>query len=186
MTWRQIARYVLAAILLVPATRHWMEGDMALHMLLEFSLLIAAGATVFDLLPRRVHARFSHWNHLGLTGFVVTSLTLAYWMIPAALDASIASTGVALAKYGSLLLSGLALRSSLALAPTVVQAFFVGNLAWMTATVGLLYQDNPRQLCLYYPVDAQIRAGSGLVLLAVFLGAAWCANAARRISAIRQ
>jgi hypothetical protein len=183
MNPRQVALCVLAAVLLTPPLRHWMEADMALHMLLEFTALLATGAIIFDLLPPGVQTRVEQWNRLGITGFVLASLALAYWMIPAALDASLASAGFASAKYGSLMLAGVALRSSFALAPKVMQVFFVGNLVWMTASVGLIYQDNPRQLCLYYLVDAQVRAGTGLVLLAMLLAVASCFKVARHVPA---
>jgi hypothetical protein len=62
----------------------------------------------------------------------------------------------------------------------VLQGFFVGNWAWMTATIGLLYQEAPRQLCLYYLADAQVHAGQGLVVAAIVIGAVWCAIAVRR------
>ncbi|HJV62459.1 MAG TPA: hypothetical protein VJ743_16045, partial [Albitalea sp.] len=52
-----------------------------------------------------------------------------------------------------------------------VLLFFVGNLAWMSASAGMLYLDAPLRLCVNYLVDDQRQAGIGLVLLAVVLGA---------------
>ena len=57
--------------------------------------------------------------------------------------------------------------------PPVLEAFFVGNFTWMTATVGLLYQDAPVRLCLSYVADSQQLAGRGLVTLAVAVLVAW-------------
>ncbi len=65
-------------------------------------------------------------------------------------------------------------RSSLAL-----EAFSVGNLAWMAATVGLVFQEAESQLCLSYLADSQQRAGRGLVVVAVALVIAWLALRAR-------
>ena len=51
-----------------------------------------------------------------------------------------------------------------------VLLFFAGNLAWMTATAGLLYLEAPAQLCVSYLQDDQQHAGLGLVVLAVAAG----------------
>ncbi len=59
------------------------------------------------------------------------------------------------------------LPASFRAAPLAVQAFFVGNWVWMTATVGLLYQNAPQQLCVNYLIGTQLRAGQGLVAAAV-------------------
>jgi hypothetical protein len=152
--------------LLVLSLRDWLEIDMTRHMLLEFPLLLIAGALV------------GRCNRLGLLGFVFASLVLTYWMIPAALDAALLDGWVAAGKYVSLVLSGVLLRSSFRMAPLPLQAFFVGNFAWMTATIGLIYQSAPQQLCLNYLPEAQWSAGEGVVAAAVIAGCTWCASVA--------
>jgi hypothetical protein len=140
----------------------WLEADMARHMLVEFPLLVALGALLAS--PRIDIDRFDRY---GLTGWTLASLVLAFWMIPAALDAALASPGVNSAKYASLVAAGFALRGAMRRSPLVLEAFFVGNFAWMAATVGLVYQEAETQLCLNYLADSQQRAGRGLVLCAV-------------------
>ena len=151
----------------------WLEADMARHMLIEFPLLMAAGAALANVAPPRIAAAIERIDCMGLTGWTFTSLVLGFWMIPAALDAAIASGPVNAAKYASLLAAGFAARGAMVRSPRVVQAFFIGNLVWMTATVGLVYQDAPRQLCLYYRVDAQVWAGRGLIVVSLAVAAAW-------------
>jgi len=151
----------------------WLEGDMARHMLLEFPLLMAAGAALAHVATPRVTAAIERIDRLGLTGWTFTSLVLAFWMIPAALDAAIASALVNAAKYATLFAAGFAARGAIARSPRVLQAFFIGNLVWMAATVGIVYQEAPRQLCLYYRVDAQVWAGRGLIVASVAVAAAW-------------
>jgi hypothetical protein len=164
--------------LLVLLLKGWLEIDMARHMLIEFPLLLIAGAATGRALVERFGAQFERCNQMGLFGFVFASITLAYWMIPAALDAALLDGWVAAAKYASLVLSGALLWSSFRVAPLPLQAFFVGNLTWMTATIGLIYQSAPRQLCLNYLPDAQLSTGEGLVSAAVIGGLTWCASAA--------
>ena len=167
-----------AAGLLVSSLKNWLEVDMLRHMLIEFPLLLIAGRATGRALVERFGTQFERCNRMGLFGFVFASTTLAYWMIPAALDAALLDGWVAAAKYASLVLSGALLWSSFSAAPLPLQAFFVGNLTWMTATIGLIYQSAPRQLCLNYLPDAQLSTGEGLVSAAVIGGLAWCASAA--------
>jgi hypothetical protein len=164
-------------VVALPPVRTWIEGDMSRHMLVQFPLLCAAGAVAVDWLRPATRRRLDAWNRLGLTGLLLFTLTLAFWMIPAALDQALLHPWTGAAKYVSLVAAGFALRLSLAVAPVPVQAFFVGNTVWMMATAGLLYIEAPAQVCLSYLQPAQERAGSGLVAIAVMLGLAWCYRA---------
>ena len=164
--------------LLVLLLRDWLEGDMARHMLIEFPLLLIAGAAIGRALDERFGAQIACCNQMGLAGFAFASITLAYWMIPAALDAALLDELVAIGKYISLVASGALLWSSFAAAPLAVQVFFVGNFACMTATVGLIYQSAPQQLCLNYQTDAQWAAGEGLLAVAAIAACTWCVSVA--------
>lgn len=166
----RIAALAALVLLALPGIRSLLEADMARHMLLEFPVAMALGAVV---LGARSGAAFARVDRLGLTGWLAASLTLAYWMIPSALDAAIANPATNAAKLATLALAGAALRSSARRSPAMIEAFFVGNFAWMAATAGLLYQDAPVQLCLNYLPDSQQRAGGGLVVAAIACGAAW-------------
>ena len=174
--------FVAATLLLVAVAgcRHWLEQDMARHMLIEFPLLLVVGAALAWATGGATRGLLARCNALGLSGFAFVTLTLAYWMIPAALDASVRQGGVGGAKWLTLLASGYVLPASFGLATLPVQALMVGNVAWMSAAVGLLYQQADRQLCLYYLADAQVVAGQGLVAAAVIIGLAWCLWAVRR------
>ena len=55
----------------------WLEADMARHMLVEFPLLMAAGAAFRQ--PQALAA----FDRYGLTGWTLASLVAAFWMIPA-------------------------------------------------------------------------------------------------------
>jgi hypothetical protein len=157
----------------------WLEADMARHMLVEFPLLAVLGAWLACHTPPRVEAVIARFDRYGLTGWTAAGLALAFWMIPAALDAAIASAAVNALKYASLFAAGFAVRSAMRRSPAALEAFFVGNFAWMSATVGLIYQDSPQRLCLSYLIDAQARAGRGLVAAAVVIGVAWSWRALR-------
>jgi hypothetical protein len=150
----------------------WLEIDMARHMLLEFPLLMAFGA---GLASMRVDFLIQGFDRYGLTGWTFASLVVAFWMIPAALDAALAAQVVNCAKYVSFIAAGFVLRSAMRRSPVVLEAFFIGNLVWMAATVGLVYQTVETQLCLNYLADSQQRAGRGLVVAAIAVLISWAA-----------
>ena len=98
-------------------------------------------------------------------------------MIPVALDQALSSGPAAAAKYAGFLAAGMLLPVSFQAAPLAMQAFFVGNWVWMTATVGLLYQSTPQQLCVNYLIGTQLSTGEGLVAAAVAIAVLWCVYA---------
>jgi len=150
----------------------WLETDMARHMLVEFPLLMALGV---GLASKRFDFLIEGFDRYGLTGWTLAGLVVAFWMIPAALDAALEATVVNLAKYASLVAAGFALRSAMRRSPVVLEAFFIGNFVWMSATVGLVYQTVETQLCLNYLADSQQRAGRGLVVAAIAVLISWAA-----------
>ncbi|HJY79030.1 MAG TPA: hypothetical protein VKE95_20475 [Burkholderiales bacterium] len=155
----------------------WLEADMARHMLVEFPLLAALGAALAQVLPFDLKPV----DRYGLTGWTFASLVAAFWMIPAALDAALGSAGMNAVKYASLVAAGFAVRAAMRRSPPALEAFFVGNFAWMAATVGLIYQEAESRLCLNYLADSQQRAGRGLVVAAVAVLVAWFALRARTL-----
>jgi len=153
----------------------WLEADMARHMLVEIPLIVAAGAGLARFTPAYARTAIARVDAFGLSGWLFAGLVMAFWMIPAALDAAVASPAMNTAKFASLSAAGFLLRESLRRSPLALEAFFVGNFTWMAATVGLVYQDAETRLCLAYLTDSQQRAGEGLVILAVVAFVAWLA-----------
>jgi hypothetical protein len=162
----------------VGLSKNWLEADMARHMLVELPLLLLAGAGLGTAMPTRFAGLVERFNELGLTGLVLASLVTAYWMIPAALDAALLHGSAEVAKCATFVLAGAILPRSFTTAPLALQAFFVGNVAWMMATAGLIYQNTPQQLCVSYLVDSQQAAGAGLVAAAVIIASTWLAGVA--------
>lgn len=158
---------LLPMALFIAPVRLLLEGDMAVHMLVEFPLLLAAGASASRWVPGSLAriAKLCDWK--GISTLLAFILVSAFWMIPAALDAALLEPGVAAAKYASWWLVGLALPSALRTAPPAIVLFFAGNWVWMSATAGLLYVDAPQRLCLSYMEESQRHAGAGLLVAAV-------------------
>lgn len=165
---------LLPLALLWPALRHMVESRMSLHMLGEFPLLFIAGWSASRLclcrLPSRRwlrRQRLLDWH--GWTAATLTSGVALIWMLPSALDAALLLPEVAAAKCASWWLAGWLLADGWRRMDAELRLFFVGNLAWMLATAGLLFLDTPDRLCVNYLQDDQGRAGIGLVLSAPVL-----------------
>ena len=159
---------LLAAVL----GANWLEQSMARHMLLQLPAIALAGY----LLAARIElARRTAWFDLqGLTGFAVVMAVSSVWMIPRTLELATRAWPVEAAKFASVLLAGALLHGALQRANRIVQLFFLGNFCAMGAIVGMLYQEQPRQLCNVYTVDDQVIAGIGLVAGACAIALAWC------------
>ena len=168
-----------AAVLRQPLTE-----TMSRHMLVQIPLILVAGMLVAhawmsdDSSPRRGWAgdfmlKYRKYDEWGVPGLMFVTFIGAYWMIPKALDEAVLSLPAELFKFSILFLGGLILVDSLKRAPNVIKLFFVGNFSWMTAIVGLLYQDDSLRLCNAYLVSDQVWAGRGLVAVAVGLPLFW-------------
>lgn len=169
------AALALLALLAVPALRHLLEAGMARHMLLQFPLLMLAGALLAGALPAGAQRAIARWNAHGISGLVATALVLGLLMVPRVLDLALVSPAIELAKCSALVLAGAALRLSWRPAGLVVQGFFLGNVLPMTAVVGQLYVDTPTRVCNAYLLDDQALLGRWLVWLAIVVAVAWLA-----------
>lgn len=178
---RRYHEAILSALAALPLVLLWdplrqvIETRMLLHMLLEFPALFAAGWAMQRLLlrvaaVRRQSRSFGLLDWRGWSGATLVTLVAAAWMVPSLLDLALLSAAVAAAKYASWWLTGWVLAGSLRRADPEVRLFVVGNLAWMTASAGMLYIDAPARLCVNYLQDDQRQTGIALVLVAVALG----------------
>lgn len=172
---------VLLALLAMPALRHRMEAGMASHMLLQFPLLIVAGALLAAACPAAWRRGLERWNTLGIAGLVASAGVLGLSMVPRLLDLVLVDARVEIAKWLALLACGAALRLSWHAAGVVVQGFFLGNVLPMTGVVGILYQNAPQRVCNSYLLDEQLLVGQILVWSALGIGAGWMALVAWRM-----
>ena len=166
----------LCVVLAWPALRHALEASMWRHMVLQFPLLMAAGALLAAALPPRARAAGARWNAHGIAGLVGVAVVLGVLMVPRVLDLALREPAIEAAKCAALVLAGAALRLSWRAAGLVVQGFFLGNVLPMTAVVGQLYIDAPLRLCNAYLLDDQARLGQWLIGLAALLALGWLAQ----------
>lgn len=178
------AGWVLLLILI--GARAWFEQTMTRQMLAHIPLIalsgwLLSGSSPRSAAPGTICSRWQvAWTNLtagmnayGAPGLLYATLTGMYWMIPKALDDVLLHQWVALGKFISVLLAGMAIRVSWSRAHPVIRVFFLGSFSWTSAIAGMLYQENTERLCNFYLLDDQIWAGRGLVILAIVLPAAW-------------
>ena len=169
-----LTRAVAAVPLLLafPQVRYVLEGRMVLHMALELPLLLLAGVAAASLATEKSAwgRRYEEVDRLGLLGSALVTCVTLFWMLPVSLDLSLLSTPLRLAKYASWWIAGLAMQRTWTRLTEESVVFFVGNMSWMLATAGLLYQASDTRLCVNYLFDDQLITGRALVVAAVFLG----------------
>jgi hypothetical protein len=164
---------VLAPVVFVnDHVRAVVEGSMVLHMALQFPLLLLAGACAAVLLARRrppLAAAWTRFDRDGLLATVGLSGVAALWMVPVALDAALLDPAMAAWKYMSWGFAGWCMTLAWPGMATAMRLFLLGNLAWMTCSVGLLYAETEQRLCVSYRFDEQAWAGGALCVVAVLL-----------------
>lgn len=164
---RLMASLALVAGCLV--ARDTLERTMWLHMLVQIPLLIASGVIANGVIASRTISPESwwsrRWNRQGMSGLVLAAGGVAFWMIPRWLDAAVEHAGVDVAKALSLWAIGVLGARSWRAAGGIVQLFVLGNMAWMTASVGLLLVDAPTRWCVNYGTSDQMVTGYGLLVV---------------------
>lgn len=161
-----------ALLLFAVLGRGWLEQSMARHMLLQLPALALAGALLLGARPAL--RRLSPFDLQGLSGFTLAMMVSSCTMVPRALELATLSWPIDALKLAAVFAAGALLRGSFRRSNRVVQIFFIGNFCAMAAIVGMLYQEQPRQLCNVYTVDDQAIAGIGLVTAACLIALAWC------------
>jgi len=164
----RIALLALLALLALatPLVKHALETSMAAQMLLQLPLLIGVGVLLSRALPHGVLARIAPWNQLGITGLVMASVAIAFWMLPRMLDASVAEPLVCVAKYLSLpLLAGLPFAISWPRMGFIVRGVFLLELIATFFRLGRLYLISPQRLCNLYLLDDQQRLGQYMLAI---------------------
>lgn len=164
---------LLFLLLLVTPLREWLESSMTAHMLVQIPLLVLSGWLAATHTPSRRWRSLAPWNPGGAPGLLLAVAITTTWMVPRALDLAATTWPADVSKAVSLALAGALGRWSWARAGAPGQAFFVGNVVWMAAVVGLLLRDAPVRVCTSYLARDQWYAGTGLVLLATAVGVRW-------------
>lgn len=155
---------ILWAALAVPPVRQALESTMTFQMLVQIPLLALAGWWFTQGMPERFERHLAGWNHRGISGLLLASLSGIVWMLPLALDAALDDPRVALAKFLSVpLLIGAPIALSWPRAGFVVRGLVLLELIATAFRLGWLYLVSPVRLCSNYLLDDQQRLGYLLI-----------------------
>jgi hypothetical protein len=177
--WLGLAAAVLLAS---PPLRGLLESRMATHMLLQFPLLMLAGACLAQAVSPALQCRLAAWNAHGIAGLTWAAGALALGMVPRLLDLALTDGPTEAAKFMALLVTGAALRLSWHAAGTLVQGFFLGNTLPMMGIVGWMYGDAPVRICNAYGFDDQQTVGLALSWTAAATAAIWLVLVVRALT----
>lgn len=154
--------------------RGWFEATPIRHMLLQYPLLIVAGAlTAAPLLSFGK----GEWNRGGLTCLLVAILATLFWMLPRMIDASVAELPIDLAKAVCLAgLVGGGVRLGWPRAHPLLRAVLKANAISMLGILAFLYSHAPARLCNAYLMDQQQHLGLMFLCVALALAVFWTAT----------
>src|SRR5690625_7821983 len=102
MRWRFTASLVLVLALALPWPRGAMAASMAVHMLVQIPLLVAAGSLLAHGLPPQCQQRLRNLAGGPVAPVVVAILASLYWMMPRALAAAMSDVRAEMQKFTTL------------------------------------------------------------------------------------
>jgi len=119
----------------------------------------------------------NHWlnsliNYKGVTGILIATFTLAFWMIPNWMDLAASNTQTQALKHLCLfMLVGLPLGLSWSQSNFVIRGFVKIEFLSMLLRLGWIYLISPTRLCNIYSLGEQILLGKALLSLTAILAA---------------
>jgi hypothetical protein len=169
---------LLAVLSMLPPLGNLLMRMMLTQMLVQIPLIFAVAAIWAGRMHWAAGARWRAWNVQGASGLLSAALVSAFWMTPIALDHAAADSSWEAAKVISVAIAGFAAGASWTLGSLVTRAFYVGNMLWMSVTVGMLYRDSTERYCNAYLWDDQAMTGQALIIASIGIASIWAARAA--------
>ncbi|MCP4490983.1 MAG: hypothetical protein GY820_27265 [Gammaproteobacteria bacterium] len=151
----------------------WLQASMVTLVLIQIPCLVLAGY-IFGHRYLKNNRYLLLINDMGIAGMLLCVLVGGYWMVPLALDASLAEPLIAFARYVSLpALVGIPLAVSWGKINSIARAVIKIELLAMLYRLGWLYLVSPNRLCNFYQTDEQVLLGKFFLVIAVTLSVYW-------------
>ena len=173
---RSRAGFAVAVLVVVslPSVATGLTSTMQSHVLILIPLLVAVGVGFGRCLAPALDGFLDRWNGGGIPGILVTTFTIAFWMIPRWLDASLTNSVVEWSKHGSLiLLAGVPLALSWDRLHPVARGVVKIEFLSMLFRLGWLYLISPERFCNNYLLNDQIWLGRGMIIIGIALSITW-------------
>jgi len=162
------------ALVTLPPVASALTSTMQTHVLILIPLLVAVGAGLGRSLAPTLDGFLDRWNSGGIPGILLTTFTIAFWMIPRWLDASLADSVIEWFKHGSLILfAGVPLSLSWDRLRPVARGVVKIEFLSMLFRLGWLYLISPERFCNNYLLDNQIWLGRGMIVIGITLSITW-------------
>ena len=148
-----------------------LEASLTSHVVVEIPLLILVGIIVGNQLKPRLSGILPV---IEIPCILLTCFTLAFWMIPRWLDASLNDPVIANIKYLSLpLLAGIPLALSWRNLHFIARGLVKIEFLAMLFRLGWIYLISPDRLCNNYLLSEQQQLGYVFIFLGFVLGIIW-------------
>jgi hypothetical protein len=170
----------LAALSALPPFSNLLMQTMLAQMLVQIPLVFVVAVIWAGQIRGSDNARWHAWNAQGAAGLLASSLVLAFWMTPIALDHAASDWRWEAAKIISVVAAGFVAGISWRLGSAVTHIFYLGNMLWMTVTVGMLYQESTERYCNAYLWNDQVMTGQALVFASIGIALVWTSRAVAR------
>lgn len=169
-----IVGVLLSAGLLLSPLRGFLEQSMVGHILIEYPLLILSGVLIGIHINHHAKRAINFFNLGGIPGIILASFSLAFWMIPRWMDASLNDPKIAIMKYCCLIfLVGIPIALSWSRLHFITKAVVKIEFLTMLLRLGWIYMISPIRLCNNYLLDQQTFLGEGFLIIGLALGIAW-------------
>jgi hypothetical protein len=173
---RLMAAAVLYLALVAPPVLALLESRLASHLAVLLPGLGAAGWLVGSALRGPAGAMNRKWNAAGIPGLLAAAFTVAFWMLPRALDDSLRDWAMEGAKLLTLpLLAGAPLGLSWPLLGPILRGVVKAQFVSMLGALGWLYSVAPVRLCASYLQSDQQTVGLICLVAAAVLAVNWSA-----------
>lgn len=165
---------VLIGMVLMGVMR-WFEQSLVVNILVGYPLLVYFGFYYGRELIDHRTLRSTLDVIGGIPGVLVATFTLAFWMIPRWVDASLAHLNIALIKYLCLiLLVGFSLGCSWSRMHFITKAVLKIEFLTMLFRLGWIYMISPDRLCNNYLLGEQVLLGKSLLAIGFLLMIVLC------------
>ncbi len=167
---RETAGLLLLLGVLLLTRRSW-ETSMTFHMAVQIPLLVLLGILLGRYLKQRCATTMFQWiRRYRATLLLLALFILGSWMVPRLLDTALHQPVIAIAKWLTLPLAGVALQLSWRQLPVVLRGVLHLEAVASLLRLGWLYLQAPDRYCVSYDLDDQQTLGYVLIIYAVLYG----------------
>jgi len=164
----------IACLICLTPVGQILERTLVGHVLIEIPLLVVAGWALGAAIKPYLHRALGYFNGGGISGLLLVTFTIAFWMIPRWLDASLQDPVVGIAKYTSLIfIAGMPLGLSWQRAGFITRGVVKLEFLAMLFRLGWLYLISPERLCNSYLISDQSALGQTMLLIGGLLCVVW-------------